>query len=279
MPRGRGRGCDGWHTVWPDSQTIAEIALITDSDLAELIRLNRDAFPGLRTQTVLPPGSKLRLPREKTALAQLKGAVAYRHWTFANDTVDKTEESYMMARRLVKDDGASVSEDDTEVAGVAQAKKVGTMWLCRNGTAEEMATGNDDAGGDFGGGGDPGSSMAAESDKHLTTPTATRPNLVDTIVELLPKPSAWSGGKQPEREFYYVLTHVEDLDWCHGVRVVSRSNFTKGNHIGKPRWTLSKPEEHMKELDAPAARCLPLKKVAETTRKSKSSGSLLDRVW
>jgi len=250
------RGCIGWHTVWPDSQTVAEIAMITGSDIAEVIRLNRDSFPGLRTHKVLAPGSKVQLPPEKAEVDKLKGAVAYRHWTFANDKVDSTEESYMMARRLEKDDGQQLAGEDS-------AKEKRTVKACRNGTAEEMATGNEDEVEQCG----------------LSTPAVRRPALVDTIIELIPKPSAWAqlgSNSQPDREFYYVLTHVQDLDWCHGVRVLPREMFSKGANVGKPRWTLAKPEEQVKELDAPAARCMRVKRFVETTRKA---GNLLQRVY
>eukprot|EP01050_Picozoa_sp_SAG11_P016642 SAG11_NODE_2297_length_3553_cov_3.882455_2_plen_812_part_01 len=233
----------GWHTVCTDAETPRQIAAEMGLSVGELLRVNGAEHPEWGQHTKILRGSKVRLPRSKDTLFELRRSVAYRHWTFANDCVDKTEESYMMARRLDKSRGASAA-----VSNASAQLRVTCPAL------EEAQDGED------------------EDDDYAVSPTLPkRPSLADTIVELVPK-----HGAAQQREFYYVLTHVEDLDWCHGARLVTRGTYSKGPNTGELRWGMAHPDEGYAELDASGARCVPTSGAREVGRKT---SNLLLRSW
>ena len=141
--------------------------------------------------------------------------------------------------------------------------KQAKLKACQDGTAEEMAVGDD-----------PTSPKQRPflPGGPLTLPLSPkRVPLADRIIELLPR----LGFETKTREFFYVLTHVHDMNWCHGVRLLRRGLFLKGPHSGQPRWTVALPQDGMLELNAPGGRCV----LAAAQLACKKHTPLHKRVW
>ena len=90
-----------------DDEGPREIAKKLDVNVKELISTNCSKLDGLNIYSRLVEGTKLRIPGRAIAGegAEEQNApplVAYRHWTFSNDSVDTTCVSYMMVRKLKK---------------------------------------------------------------------------------------------------------------------------------------------------------------------------------
>ena len=90
-----------------DDESPREIAGKLDVSLGELIHLNCRKLEGLNRHSRLVEGTRLRIPGrkipgEEEGEESAPPLVAYRHWTFSNDSVDTTCVSYMMVRKLNK---------------------------------------------------------------------------------------------------------------------------------------------------------------------------------
>jgi hypothetical protein len=90
-----------------DDESPREIAGKLGVSTGELIHANCNKLEGLNRHSRLVEGTRLRIPGRKIA-GEIEGEenapplVAYRHWTFSNDSVDTTCVSYMMVRKLNK---------------------------------------------------------------------------------------------------------------------------------------------------------------------------------
>ena len=90
-----------------DDEGPREIAKKLDIPVKELINANCSKLDGLNIYSRLVEGTKLRIPGRAIAGEGVEEQnapplVAYRHWTFSNDSVDTTCVSYMMVRKLKK---------------------------------------------------------------------------------------------------------------------------------------------------------------------------------
>ena len=54
--------------------------------------------------------------------------------------------------------------------------------------------------------------------------------------------------------YWYVLTYLPDLQWCHVVPLTTSGTFQHGTSRGRPRWMLV-DEDKGGEMDVSAARC------------------------
>ena len=93
-----------------DDESPRQMALKLGVDAKELIRINKKRIEGINMHARLVEGTKVRIPgRVANSVGgddadeeDAPALVAYRHWTFSNDSVDTTCVSYMMVRRLNK---------------------------------------------------------------------------------------------------------------------------------------------------------------------------------
>jgi predicted GNAT family N-acyltransferase len=92
-----------------DDETPRQIAVKLGVDQKELIEVNKKKVDGINRFSKFVEGTKLRIPGREKLLNEEEqknldapDLVAYRHWTFSNDSVDTTCVSYMMVRKLDK---------------------------------------------------------------------------------------------------------------------------------------------------------------------------------
>lgn len=230
-----------WYRVQLRSETPKHIARKLSVSVRALVRLNRTRYPDLVSTSRLMAGTKLRVPRQEQEEIELDGAVPYRHWTFANDSVSSTPASCMMARRLSKKPKPSAAPAEAPHATTMRAEL--PRAACQDGTAAEMRVAED------------GDDDQAAWTTDGVANASQQPSLLHKVVELLPKASggataaaAAAGRKKKQRkraappespEYYYVVTHVRDMHWCHGVRLHQKGTFSRGAHAGQPRWVVA----------------------------------------
>ena len=91
-----------------DDESPRQMALKLGVDAKDLIRINKKRIEGINMHARLVEGTKIRIPGRTTKTTggddadeeDAPALVAYRHWTFSNDSVDTTCVSYMMVRKL-----------------------------------------------------------------------------------------------------------------------------------------------------------------------------------
>eukprot|EP00041_Stephanoeca_diplocostata_P027077 m.739801 g.739801 ORF g.739801 m.739801 type:complete len:1039 (-) comp23110_c0_seq5:3234-6350(-) len=96
------------YTTTRNKETPKSIAAAAGVAVGDLVALNKVRHRGLSAASALKAGTQLLMPAgdghvdadDAAELATLSDEVAYRHWTFIDDSVEYTEPSYMMVYAL-----------------------------------------------------------------------------------------------------------------------------------------------------------------------------------
>lgn len=96
------------YTTTRSKETPKSIAAAAGVAVGDLVTLNKVRHRGLTATSALKAGTQLLMPAgdghvdatDAAELATLSDEVAYRHWTFIDDSVEYTEPSYMMVYAL-----------------------------------------------------------------------------------------------------------------------------------------------------------------------------------
>lgn len=248
-----------WYRV-TKTETPKTIAAKLNCSVSSLVSLNRVKYKELVSTSRLSAGVKLRIPRADAIEAPLAGFVPYRHWTSTHEAnIEKALPSVMMARRLNKAD--AIKKSGTSARGRALKSTSAELPLCQDGTAEEMMP-----------------ETVLNEEAEMATMEAVRhpvESLTNRVVELLPRPGE-SSKKSAPKQYYFVLTHVQDMNWCHGVPLCKKGVFKRGSQYeGSARWILQPKGAYVDELDASGSRCEPVHEMVEVTR----AAELTKRAW
>ena len=239
-----------WHTVTQEA-TLRRLADVTGVSADELYRLNKGRLDGLQLGATLRVGTRL-----------LTAGVAgyeddeYCHWSFPDDE-SPDEPSYMMARKLkpahAREAGGALAPATT----LEQAKRLlvaqrptvvpvpgrqAVVEAARRRTAARVAA-----------------AEAGAAGAGARSAPATAPDLFDKVVRL-----DAHGSHEKRYQFWYVLTYLPDLQWCHLAPLERRGTFgerpSPSGHVatGRDRWMLV-AEDEGGEIDVGAGRCFVVK--------------------
>ena len=201
--------------------------------------------------------SALTLRKTSQLPGDLSDVCRYRHWTFSDDQVEGTAPAYMMARRLHK----RAPEDPYPSNVMNLAASISPMCRLK---VSKLVPKLKPRKGDL---------ISGKKKKVLALrPENDTTTLFNKVVELI--------GDRDGIEFYYVLTYLPDLQWCHLSPMRRNGQFgaEKGSHVGRTRWMLV-PEGKGKELDVSAARCVVRRamEMRKTANADKEEWDILDK--
>jgi len=202
------------------------------------VKLNKDRLKGLTQTSRLQEGSRLRLtPNEHGEMDP------YSHWTFPDDSLEAgTCPSYMMVRRLCRRSIDAPVEGARAVAG-ARTRAWGAIQ-----PPPCVAHTSDDAG--------PEAAIAAPGKGKLAAGTrnaVAKAKKPKALFNKVVKVDSYPG------EYFFVLTYLPDLQWCHLAPLRRDGIFTdKSSAKGHPKWVLV-PEGEAQELDIAAPCCTIVK--------------------
>ena len=233
-----------YHTL-DEEATVRRVAEATGVAAQQLLALNQRAIRGLTLASILKRGTRLLLRGPEADFEE------YQHWSFPDDDPEAGCPSYMMARRLKPtherrdvrestDDPSSIIERTKALLVperpplIPSPSRLAIFDRARR--ASERAAAAREAAAN----GQP-SPMALDG-----APPA--PRLFNRVVRI--------EGETERYEYYYVLTYLPDLQWCHVAPLTKRGLFkgTGSASDGRPRWMLVSEEEGG-EIDVGAGRC------------------------
>ena len=225
-----------WHVVTEEA-TLKRVAERIGLEPQELLRLNKGRQGIASVHDLLRQGTRLL----RAGSAELDFH-EYCHWSFPDDDTPAADEaSYMMVRRLKphaerRDITLPSKEAEHSVSVIERTKRLlvkerpavvptparqasfERARLARQSAAESAAAGGEEAAG------------------------AAAPNLMDKVVRIEGETSY---------AFWYVLTYLPDLRWCHVAPLVRTGTFFPN---GRPKWMLVSEDEGG-EVDVGAGRC------------------------
>ena len=247
-----------WH-IAKENDTPKMIAKIFKIKCNDLVEANRERLPELMAISRLKEGTRIKVSHFHIHDDQ---HVPYCHWTFPDDSFDENEPSYMMARSLNRRVGAKLNHNIVQmslavpiknyvrppsslfatVPSIVPAKTSLLKKTPKNDLKEPL---------------NPTGLELSPSDSKSDTTTNT---LFNKVVKVKHR-SVPSSHK--EFEYFYVLTFIPDLHWCHLVPM--RKAGTWGDKTpkaeGRPIWMLVDESEGM-EVDISASFCIPVQSKA-----------------
>ena len=229
-----------WHVCDEDS-TLRKEAGKCGLDAQALLSLNKSKLRGLQLNSYLLKGTRLLTNGSDVDFAE------YCHWTYPEDDASTCQTSYMMARPLKP-----------------HAERTG-------GPAPESIIER--------------SRPLILSERPPVVPSEKRRHLVGRVA---PPPAEGAGPPklfnrvvriegEADYEYFYVLTYLPDLQWCHVGPLERRGVFGADETRGRPgrdRWMLV-PEEMGGERDCGAARCT----IMEATEVKQTKESADEEEW
>ncbi|KOO28307.1 hypothetical protein Ctob_004251 [Chrysochromulina tobinii] len=224
-----------WHTVTQEA-TLRRLADITGVSADELYRLNKGRLDGLQLGATLRVGTRLL-----TAGVDGQKDEEYCHWSFPDDE-SPDEPSYMMARKLKPAHERKAGGAQAPATTLEQAKR---LLVAQRPTVVPV----------------PGRQAVVEAARRRTAArvAVAHPDLFDKVVRL-----DAHGSHETRYQFWYVLTYLPDLQWCHLAPLERRGTFgerpSPNGHVatGRDRWMLV-AEDLGGEIDVGAGRCFVVK--------------------
>ena len=248
-----------WHVVIEEA-SLAQLGALTSVPATTLLHLNRGRITGLQLTSVLRCGTRVLIGGDAE-----HDYDAYCHWTFPDDNAREEEPSYMMVRRLKphserRDGGVRETQGGGAAASDAadaleQAKRMlvharpqvvpapARQAIFDKIRARRRASDAADA--------------AAPADANAAATVAAS---AASVAPPPPPPAALFNRVvriEGEEGYWYVLTYLPDLQWCHVAPLTTRGVFkgTRSASDGRPKWMLLSEEEGG-EMDVGAARCI-----------------------
>uniref|UniRef100_A0A7S4B4E2 LysM domain-containing protein n=1 Tax=Chrysotila carterae TaxID=13221 RepID=A0A7S4B4E2_CHRCT len=207
----------------------AERAGVSTSDLLER---NKSRIKGLQLSSHLLKGTRLLVSGSEREFEE------YCHWTYPEDDNSNNCPSYMMALKL-KPHAERVSKSAQQLVAAMEAISV--------------------------------------SERPVAQPSGKRKSLLQTAPvegEAQARPARQLFNRvvtvegEEEHPYWYVLTYLPDLQWCHVAPLRQCGVFESGASAGRPRWMLL-PEEEGGEKDVGAGRCKAM--IALEIKKTKAN--------
>lgn len=249
-----------WHEL-SEETTLKSVSTKLGIGARELLELNKSSIKGLQLSSILMRGTRLQTGGIDADVDE------YCHWTFPDDDQASGCPSYMMARRLkpmserkplcpLAETSASSSSILERSRALLVAKRPPiTPSESRRDIYERMvaAEAAKASGGEM---------IAAGKGRAASplVPSAPR-QLFNRVVRIKGEESF---------KYWYVLTYLPDLQWCHVAPLEQRGVFesSKGASAGRPKWMLVS-EEQGGEIDVGAGRCVVME--AREMKKTKEN--------
>jgi len=224
---------------------------------AKLIEYNRASLKGLQASSILRKGTRIFTSHVRYDYDE------YCHWTFPDDDPAQGVPSYMMARRLkpqnertpfraLKNTSAKdASVIERSLALLMPSRPAVTPSASRAAIFERIAK----------------AKAAAEKAAEDGAVEEPPPKLFNRVVRI--------DGETAAYEYWYVLTYLPDLQWCHVAPLEKRGAFGGSSlSAGRPRWMLV-PEDAGGEIDVSAARCV----IMEALERKKTTENADEEEW
>ena len=209
----------------------------------ELLELNRSSIKGLQLNSILMRGTRLQTGGIDADVDE------YCHWTFPDDDQASGCPSYMMARRL-KPHSERVAmcppEETTDASSVLERSR---RLLVRERPSIQPSESRRDIYDRY------VAARAAKLSGDDAAATASAPPPLAAPPKLFNRVVAIKG--EESYTYWYVLTYLPDLQWCHVAPLEQRGLFesNKGPSAGRAKWMLVN-EEQGGEIDVGAGRCV-----------------------
>ena len=230
-----------FHVVTGDTDTLRKVADQIGIQPRELLDMNKGAIKGLQLSSMLLRGTRLQ-----TSGKGDYELTEYCHWTFP-DEMKMGEPSYMMAKRLkpFKDRKPIGSEKGSVIERTkallvrerpaivpSESRKMVFERMAKEKAEKEEKQ---------------GAAASSSSAVDMMAANAAKPKLFNRVVHIEGETSY---------DYWYVLTYLPDLQWCHVAPLEQRGVFTKeGRSKGRPKWMLVSEDECC-EIDVGAGRCV-----------------------
>ena len=243
-----------WH-IAKENDTPRMIAKKFKVKCSDLVQANRERLPELMAISRLKEGTRIKVSHFHIHDDQ---HVPYCHWTFPDDSFDQNEPSYMMARSLNRRVGAKVNHNPIEKSLAIPIKKyvkppsslfANVPSIVPAKTSQQKKTSSNDFK-------EPLHPNRPELSPSDSKSSAMTNSLFNKVVKVKHR-SVPSSHK--EFEYFYVLTFIPDLHWCHLVPMRKIGTWGNGNPKaeGRPIWMLVDEAEGM-EVDISASFCIPV---------------------
>ena len=184
-------------------------------DAATVIELNKDRLKGLSLSAVLLKGTRLLVRGSSVEYEE------YCHWTYPGDDNSNNCASYMMARKLKPLQERAPPADDSIIER--------TRPLVLEERPEPHASGKRKSFVER--------SRSRAEEGEGAAPRTTPRELFNRVVTI--EGEDGEDGKSP---YFYVLTYLPDLQWCHVAPLQQVGTFEEGDIAGRPKFMLV-PEE------------------------------------
>ena len=248
--------------VLEEDESLKKVSERCGVPAKELLELNKGHIKGLQLSSILRRGSRIQTAGISYDISE------YCHWTFPDDDASTAPPSYMMARRLKPfservEVGSAKARPVKAGVGKPNQKKLAIQPSTLEKTRQLLAperprvvpsesrrlifeklreAETPTRGGSDGEGG--GAAVAAAG----AGASAESKKLYNQVVRI--------DGESGAYEYWFVLTYLPDLQWCHVAPLEKRGTFgaKHGASAGRPKWMLV-AEEHGGEIDVGAGRC------------------------
>ena len=244
-----------WHEL-SDESNLRAVAAQLNVPAKELLELNRSSIKGLQLNSILMRGTRLQTGGIDADVDE------YCHWTFPDDDQASGCPSYMMARRL-KPHSERVAmcppEETTDASSVLERSR---RLLVRERPSIQPSESRRDIYDRY------VAARAAKLSGDDAAATASAPPPLAAPPKLFNRVVAIKG--EESYTYWYVLTYLPDLQWCHVAPLEQRGLFesNKGPSAGRAKWMLVN-EEQGGEIDVGAGRCVVME--AREMKKTKEN--------
>jgi len=266
-----------WYTA-KENDTPRSLARKFNVPCANLVQANKNRLKGLLSNSRLKQGTQVRISHLDAPDVHY---VPYCHWAFPDDDdeFEEGEPSYMMALQLDRKKGIKAKERPireglaTDIQEYQMPKLVeyvptlegGEKWSIPNKNPQEITSSDEEI----------------PHARARITPGQidSKENLFNVVVRVKNGFADTTDVDTREFKYWYVLTFIPDLRWCHLAPMVQDGVFGKDKpkFEGRARWKLV-DESLGKELDISSSLCIPCrsKAVRRTVDADKEEWDILD---